>query len=302
MSATDTAEPKGRRLSRKKAADAPQIAPGKLVPTATAFDLLHGAYEKVRRARLIQLIASGVALITVVGVVVLGVTTYLETGQIEASKASQQAQLAERQRDLIEIANIGPLQRDQMQSYIDTRGADLAAVTAGDLALVEILDQLQTVFPAGVEVQSLVVAPTGASASSSSAAADDLLDDGEGAPAPDTAPAASSREALHTITLTAQVPGFAALEQLVAATANLALFADTPEVTWSGGSEGLSVTLTGQVAPETQTRRATTTAAQLTVQEAPTAGVADDQLTPGELDSSLDAPDDGPQLDLSEEN
>ena len=312
MSSDTTTSTKKRRGRRGAAADDDASAPPSsqvLLPTATSFDLLHGAFEQVRRARLIQLIVTGVALAAVVGVLAIATTAWIDGSQIEAERRNQEQQLADRQQALVAVADIGPLQRDQMQAYIDSRGSDLELVTAADLPMVELIDQLESAFPAGVTVHSLSVT----SSEPSSAPApppdpDELAGAGDGADADGeeggeegagtapTAPSAPQPQASnHQLTITTQVSGFPVLEQLVNQTSTLAVFTSAPEVSWSGGSEGLSVTLTAQLAAGTLTSRARQIASELDA-SAPAESLADELMQPGDEDTSGNAPD-GPQID-----
>lgn len=218
MTASTTSQPpRAARLRRGKDG---------AVPAASSFDLLDGAFVKVARARLVRLLAAGAALLVIVAIGVQSLMVRLEAADLDRERAAAEEQLLELKAQVAREANTGGLTRNQMEGQLASLGRGTAMVAFNDLALRELVSEIDARTPGNVEITGMVLTPT----------------------------TGANGIVLYSLTLTATAPGydtaFAYRDSLRASPSLEGL-----ELTWAGSEEALTLTVTANLAASLETTR-----------------------------------------------
>lgn len=123
-------------------------------PTKTSFDLLEGAFAKVRRARLIRLVSLGFAAAMAIGVSSQAVVVQLTANEVRSDILREQSRASDLRSQLSTEADVGGLTRGDMESYLETLGADVARAAQRDVPLQAFYATLDAVTPANIAVST----------------------------------------------------------------------------------------------------------------------------------------------------
>lgn len=208
----------GGRLRRAK--DAPQ-------PSATAFDLLDGAFVKVARARLVRLLSAGAAAVVIAFVALQSLWVRLDASEIDHRRRAADQRFLEVKEQVTRESNTGGLTRKQMEDHLQSLGRGAAVVAHNDLPLQELLAEIESRTPGNVTVTQLAAVPA-------------VGDEGVAA---------------YSISMTATTTGYDAAfayRDALRASPHLSAL----ELTWSGSEEQLSLAVTASVSARLETDRA----------------------------------------------
>lgn len=221
-----------------------------LIPAATAFDFLEGAFRRTQRARQVFL-AFVVASIAVVGaLVMIGVTAVVANGRDSSSLDSLQVQQAQVNAKLhVKVSGVDPV---VVQAHLAERQAAIHEAAGTEIDSSAILIALQSATPTGVVLTNVVVGSSSLTAPTAGAvtAAPTTTPAAAGStPAPAAVPAA------RQLTVTASVKNLSGVLALQDAVSAINLISNV-QVTWSGTVPAVVVTLTATVSDRALTPRA----------------------------------------------
>jgi hypothetical protein len=202
-------------------------------PAATSFDLLDGAFAKVRRARLTQLATAGIMVIGLAAMSIQGLFIRLEASEVRQQHESQQEFLDGVRQTLATEADVGGFTRKQMEGRLTEVGVDAARAAQDDIAFREILQTVQFSTPPTVTLTGITVQR-----------------------ANDDEP--------YTVLLQATTTGYTPALMWREALRAHSLFTDF-EVTWSGSEGEVTLLATGTLSRETRTARANNYIQQFTL-------------------------------------
>lgn len=129
----------------------------KIQPTHTAFDLLEGAFAKVRRARLVQLIAIGLAAAACIGVASQVVVVRFATESLAADQETTEDELAELTQLLSQEADTRGLNRSAMENYLARFGEEVAEAAQLDAPVANLFNAVDQATPPQVEVSKVSI-------------------------------------------------------------------------------------------------------------------------------------------------
>jgi hypothetical protein len=125
--------------------------------TVTGFDLLEGAFEKVRRARLFQLLAVGLAAAACVGIAAQSIVVRFTTESLSVDRQNAVEDLGELTQILSQEADTRGLNRAEMERYLAQFGEDVAAAAQLDAPVGSLVTMMDGATPPQVEIRSLSV-------------------------------------------------------------------------------------------------------------------------------------------------
>lgn len=131
----------------------------KLVPAASAFDLLDGEYAKNRKSRLLSVASLGLS-----GLIVVLLAAQLLRVQFEvSSERSRYEQATESAREnktrLDELSTFGGVPGDIVAESLEGRAGQAAAAAEGEIDLARVVSDLTSAVPNGVTILEVQVDP-----------------------------------------------------------------------------------------------------------------------------------------------
>lgn len=223
----------------KKTPTASDGVPAVLVPSTTAFDFHNGAFARSERTRLTGLILNGAALVAAATCLLLGVQGLAASYTSQDELTSASTHLTQVYSELSTLDSAGGFSTQELTAHIKTRQSTLTAAVGGEVDTIAVIEALQTSAPSGVSITSITFGSASQDSSDSSSGKE----------------AAVSSAPPTTVTIEAVASGFALLSTWSTALAAVPAIAG-PDLTWSGGGDHVSVTVTATLTDAALSSRA----------------------------------------------
>lgn len=223
------------RDTRRPTAGARPV-PLQLIPAATSFDFLEGAFRASQRARQVFL---GFALAAIAGVgalILLGVVAIVGASQDRATLVGLSGQTAQMNQAIKQAG--GPANEAELNQHLSERKTAVRAAVGGEVDVPALLKQLQQATPSGVQLTGITI---GSSAGT--------------APTAGSASTQTSTNASRQVTITANVSSLPQVEALQTALSHVSLVQGV-SAKWSGNVPSVTVTVTATIADSALTSRA----------------------------------------------
>jgi hypothetical protein len=203
------------RDTRRPASSGPAL---QLIPAATGFDFLEGAFRASQRARQVFLSFALAAVVGVGVLVMLGLAATVGTSM-----------------DRTTLSTLGGGASGMLSAHVDKREAAVEAAVGDEVDVPALLQALQSATPGGVTLTGITL---GAPETAAPAATDD-------------APATPAAD----LTITARVSSLPQVSEFQSSLATVDLITDV-KATWSGTVPSVTVTVTATIADAAHTSRA----------------------------------------------
>jgi hypothetical protein len=230
-------------MARKNASAA--APPVRLIPSASSFDFLEGAFAASQRARKVG-IAIALGALTVLTVLALAGVSGLFVKQAQTDLLTQvQSDNSVAVSKLAQLDNAGGISADQISAHIAVRRAGLKTAVGKEIDVVKLTRAIRASAPAGMTVSSItfkeaVMPAKGASSSSK--------------PAP--AAAAGAANSIGTVEIKASATSFPLIEAWTQSVRRIPGLT-TVDATWMG-SPPVPTTITASLTADALTARAKT--------------------------------------------
>lgn len=130
-----------------------------LVPPHTAFDYLEGAFKRAERARYTGLGLVSLALIMLVGVFVTGLIALADVSTAEQKHVRASQMQKELAAEVAALDTVGGFPTTVLDSHISSRTQTLSSLLHNELDVVQIISQLHTSTPSGLDITGITFGP-----------------------------------------------------------------------------------------------------------------------------------------------
>lgn len=260
--------PRTPRIPRVPAAgpDAPKV-----VPIATNFDFLEGAFARAEKARRTILGAAMGALVALSAMTLVGVQAAVVARTDRATTEQVQSSNTKTISDIARLDQAGGISAEQLRSHASTRQSGLLAAVKSETDVAALLNAVNGSLPAGVTVKSIdfdgpqLGASTktpGAGASTPGAGTSGAAGSAGTGSAGSAGSAAGKAKppTPRTLKVVGTATDFAAIGAWSKALAQVPGVANVAP-TWTGGGQALQVTLTATLSDAANSQRSKTAAA-----------------------------------------